>query len=94
MSFPIDKFPDINICNYSSIRGELKSGDILLASGSAVFSKLIQQVTRSIWSHVAFILRAKQLTKENIHGPFTDSLDAYFKDKAHSTILGLLQNHL
>ncbi|MCE3268772.1 MAG: hypothetical protein K0R49_1024 [Burkholderiales bacterium] len=57
MSFSTDKFPEISVCNYVSVRNELRSGDILLASGSTVFSRLIQNATKSIWSHVGFILR-------------------------------------
>ncbi|MDC6212716.1 hypothetical protein [Ralstonia solanacearum] len=47
-----------NSCaNYTSIRNDLADGDILLASGSYSFSKLIQIGTQSPWSHCAFILR-------------------------------------
>ena len=86
MAFPVDKFPDLNTCNYSSIRGELKSGDILLASGSAVFSKLIQQATKSIWSHVAFILRVDAIDRimvlESVEpiGVRTIPLSSYLND--------------
>ena len=57
MPLPIESFPNLIACDYANIRQQIKSGDILLASGSSVFSQLIQHVTGSIWSHVAFILR-------------------------------------
>ena len=53
----MDEFPRIPSKTYPSLRHEIRSGDILLCSGSSVFSSLIQTATRSIWSHVAFILR-------------------------------------
>ncbi len=86
MSFSIDRFPDITTSNYASIRSELKSGDILLASGTAVFSKLIQQATNSIWSHVAFILRIDAIDRimvlESVEsiGVRTIPLSSYLND--------------
>lgn len=47
----IEKLP------YSLARENIRSGDILLCSGTSFFSKLIQRATGSMWSHVAFILR-------------------------------------
>lgn len=49
--------------NYAEIRSQIKSGDILLCSGSAVFSRLIQHVTNSKWSHVAFIIRVDEIDR-------------------------------
>lgn len=43
--------------DYESIRSEIQSGDILLCSGTSFFARLIQDATRSPWSHVAFVLR-------------------------------------
>lgn len=48
---------------YKSLRHEIRSGDILLCSGSSVFSTLIQRATDSIWSHVAFILRVEAIDR-------------------------------
>jgi hypothetical protein len=42
---------------YDEVRTEVRSGDILLCSGRAVFSNLIQKATKSPWSHVAFVMR-------------------------------------
>jgi hypothetical protein len=41
---------------YSSIRGELKTGDIVLFSGKGVFSDIIKYGTLSKWSHIGMIL--------------------------------------
>jgi hypothetical protein len=49
--------------SYKDIRSDLRSGDILLCSGSSVFSTLIQKATNSIWSHIAFILRLDVLDR-------------------------------
>lgn len=40
---------------YYEARNHIQSGDILLASGNVLFSKLIKFSTNSMWSHVAFI---------------------------------------
>lgn len=53
----MDVFPNVISKNYLQLRKEIKSGDILLCSGSSVFSNMIKQATNSVWSHVAFILR-------------------------------------
>lgn len=44
---------------YKDARKLIRSGDILLASGNAMFSKLIKFATKSEWSHVAFIMRQR-----------------------------------
>lgn len=50
--------PDVPCVPYDTIRPQLRSGDILLCSGSAVFSRLIQSATNSPWSHVGFVMKA------------------------------------
>lgn len=59
----MDSFPTVPTKNYNDIRNEIRSGDILLCSGNAVFSKMIQEATQSIWSHVAFILRLDEIDR-------------------------------
>lgn len=50
--------------NYrENIRPNLKNGDILLCSGSGVFSRLIQLATGTKWSHVGFIYRVPQIDR-------------------------------
>ncbi len=40
---------------YSAIRPEIRSGDLLLCSGTAFFSRLIQHKTGSLYSHVGIL---------------------------------------
>jgi hypothetical protein len=56
-------FPTVPIVNYADIRAQICSGDILLCSGSAIFSRLIQHVTASVWSHVGFVLWEKVIDR-------------------------------
>lgn len=42
--------------SYSNIRGDLKTGDIVLFSGKGAFSDIIKYGTLSKWSHVGMIL--------------------------------------
>lgn len=48
---------------YKEMRSQIKSGDILLCSGNAFFSRLIKKFTRSKWSHVAFIIRVDSIDR-------------------------------
>lgn len=57
MSVNENVFPTDTVADYQTIRSSIESGDILLCSGSAWFSKMIQHATDSIWSHVAFVMR-------------------------------------
>ncbi len=43
--------------SYQEIRPLLQTGDIVLFSGVRLFSRLIKIVTRSMWSHIAMIVR-------------------------------------
>ncbi|MEY4441910.1 MAG: hypothetical protein RL442_910, partial [Pseudomonadota bacterium] len=52
-TFPLEPTLPYN----QALRKRLQTGDILLCSGSGVFSDLIQQATDSPWSHVALIVR-------------------------------------
>lgn len=63
MTIPINTLPAAPSFDYPTLRSQLRSGDILLCSGSSVFSSLIQQATKSIWSHVAFILRLEVIDR-------------------------------
>lgn len=57
MTITADNLQHVPRLKYDDIRGEIRSGDIMLCSGNALFSKLIKFATKSIWSHVGFILR-------------------------------------
>jgi uncharacterized protein YycO len=59
----MDAFPPISTKSLETLSKEIRSGDILLCSGTATFSNLIQQATNSIWSHVAFILRLDNIDR-------------------------------
>ena len=50
-------FPKKKVVNYKKFRDEIRSGDLLLCSGSAWFSRMIQKTTNSVWSHVGFVMR-------------------------------------
>jgi len=46
--------------DYQLLRHELKTGDIILTSGTTLFSRAIRWMTKSYWSHVGMIVRADQ----------------------------------
>lgn len=50
-------FPSDPVTPYGDLRGRLQNGDVLICSGTGIFSSMIQQATGSVWSHVAFVLR-------------------------------------
>lgn len=66
------KFPKLDLMDYQGVRTQIHSGDILLASGEYMFSKLIQRATDSCWSHVAFVMRLDSIDRvmvlESIEG--------------------------
>jgi hypothetical protein len=51
------------IMPYDKIRGFLKTGDIFFSSGSYLFSGVIQNLTKSVWSHVAVIYKDEELNR-------------------------------
>ena len=57
MKYSTNGFPRRAITNYDQFRPKIKSGDLLFCSGSGVFSRMIQEVTKSTWSHVGFVMR-------------------------------------
>ncbi len=63
MSIRVKSFPDKRAVNYRQFRSEIRSGDILLCSGSGWFSKMIQKATKSVWSHVGFVMRLDQIDR-------------------------------
>lgn len=58
MSIPESVFDDgtVPLVQYSDLRKQVKDGDLLLCSGNATFSKLIQTATHSNFSHVGFVM--------------------------------------
>ena len=46
---------------YKDIRGQLKTGDVLLFSGTGLISSLVQWWTGSKWSHVALVVKSEDI---------------------------------
>ena len=56
----LDQMP---VQDYDQVRPQLKSGDLLFASGSYPASKLIQKFPDSVWSHVGILFRVESLDR-------------------------------
>ena len=63
MKFPVNRHPQVSVTPYNTARNSVETGDILICSGSAMFSKLIQKATKSRWSHVGLILRLDNIDR-------------------------------
>lgn len=57
MAFDSRKFPDLVPHAYDRIRSEVRTGDLLLCSGTSPFSEIIKAATESDFSHVGVIVR-------------------------------------
>jgi hypothetical protein len=74
------------IVRYDTIRGTLKTGDLVFCSGNYFFSNLIQRFTKSMWSHVGMIYydealgRMLILESEKLYGVRLAPLSKYIKD--------------
>lgn len=53
----MDTYPAVPCLRYNEIRDQIRTGDILLCSGTRLMSRLIQRATQSCWSHVGFLRR-------------------------------------
>jgi Permuted papain-like amidase enzyme, YaeF/YiiX, C92 family len=51
----------IPVIQYDKVRDFLKTGDIVFCSGGYLFSKIIQRLTKSTWSHVAVVYKDVEL---------------------------------
>jgi hypothetical protein len=86
MRLPIKTFPKKKVVDYKKFRDEIRSGDLLLCSGSAWFSKMIQKSTKSVWSHVGFVMRLERIDRVMVlesvesQGVRTVPLSKYLKD--------------
>jgi uncharacterized protein YycO len=86
MTIPVKTYPSLAKKAYRDIRPQLQSGDVLLCSGSGMFSKMIQKATNSKWSHVGFIMRHDAIDRimvlESVEsiGVRTVPLSHYLKD--------------
>ena len=63
MSIALKRFPRVSAVNYDQFRNQIRSGDLMLCSGSGVFSRMIQAGTGSTWSHVGFVMRLQSLDR-------------------------------
>lgn len=54
---------ELPIVPYEDIRDNLKTGYLFFSSGSYLFSRVIQSLTRSVWSHVAIIYKDEELKR-------------------------------
>jgi hypothetical protein len=63
MSISADALKTLPALDARDIEADARDGDLLLCSGSHVFSKLIRWATKSPWSHVALVVRARALSR-------------------------------
>ena len=63
MAVPDDALETMAPRPYAEIRDEVRTGDLILCSGSSGFSKLIRWATGNPWSHVALAVRLEPLDK-------------------------------
>jgi hypothetical protein len=59
--FTPKELKEVSIYKYEKVREFLKTGDIVFCSGEYLFSKIIQRLTKSTWSHVAVIYKDEEL---------------------------------
>ncbi len=76
----------INKIDYQNIREYLQTGDLVFCSGNYFFSKIIQRLTKSTWSHVGVIYKDVELNRvlilesETLIGVRLIPLSKYIKD--------------
>ena len=59
----MNSFPTTPATDYAALRPELRTGDLLLCSGTGWFSRMIQAATQSTWSHIAVIVRLEVIDR-------------------------------
>lgn len=59
----VEGYPKVPLVEYEDIRAAIRSGDILLCSGSSPMSRMIQAATDSPFSHVGFLLRLESIDR-------------------------------
>ena len=57
MTIPTQRLNKKKVISYEQFRPEIQTADLLLCSGSDVFSRMIRTATKSMWSHVGFVMR-------------------------------------
>ena len=63
MSVATRRFPTQPTSEYDEVRCNINSDDLLLCSRTSVFSSMIQATTKSIWSHVGFVMRLDSIDR-------------------------------
>ena len=48
---------------YDAVKGEIRTGDLILCSGTGAFSRAIRWATGSPWSHIALAVRLDPIDK-------------------------------
>lgn len=56
-------FPNQPVKNYARFRTDIASGDLLLCSGPGFFSRMIRAGTKSVWSHVGFVMQLDEIDR-------------------------------
>ena len=60
-AFSKQQIIQLPVIPYEKIRTHLKTGDIVFCSGSYTFSGIIQNLTKSVWRHVAVVYKDEEL---------------------------------
>ncbi len=84
----LDRYVNLPVENYHSVRGNIQTGDLLLCNGSYPVSKIIQKVSNSRFSHVALLFRwvdrIMLLESVESYGVRMVPLSHYFEDYRNS----------
>ncbi|WLR61045.1 YiiX/YebB-like N1pC/P60 family cysteine hydrolase [Guptibacillus hwajinpoensis] len=83
-----NRYVNLTVKNYLSARNDIQTGDLLLCSGSYPVSKIIQNVSKSQFSHVALLFRwmdrIMMLESVESYGVRIVPLSHYFQDYRNS----------
>jgi hypothetical protein len=97
-----DELQRMTLADYkTNLRPQLQSGDLLFASGNYMFSQTIQQVTKSLWSHVGLIVcihdRVLLLESNELMGvrliPLSRYLHDFSDNKPYDGMVVLARHH-
>ena len=61
MAIANDALQTLPVFDADAVQQQIRDGDLLLCSGTHIFSRLIRWATKSPWSHVAIAMRADPL---------------------------------
>ncbi len=83
-----DRYFNLPVKNYQTVRDDIQTGDLLLCSGSYPVSRIIQKVSKSRFSHVALLFqwvdRIMMLESVESYGVRMVPLSHYFNDYRNS----------